>query len=57
MWQDVAQIELVDDAGRVLESHPRNKWGSFFSVYQPNKWQLKRAALAASTGERETVMT
>lgn len=53
----VSCIQLVDPSSReVQQEFPRNEWGTFFQVFQPNKWKLKRAQLAAGTAARETVM-
>lgn len=49
----VATVQLVSTSGEVLDSFDRNEWGTFFRVYQPNKWRAKRDAAAA---ERETIM-
>jgi hypothetical protein len=27
-----------------VERFPRNEWGCFFRVHQPNRWRLKREA-------------
>lgn len=43
----VAAVQLVEAGGAVRRSFARNAWGSFFTVFQPNKWQLKRRQLAA----------
>lgn len=53
----VSCIQLVDPAsGEVRQEFPRNQWGTFFQVFQPNKWKLKRGQLAAGTAARESVM-
>jgi hypothetical protein len=53
----VCAIQLIDQDGNVEEEFGRNKWGTFFSVFQPNKWELKRAQLADSVAPKETLMT
>ena len=52
----VAEIHLIGDNGVVRQTFERNKWGTFFQVFQPNKWQLKREQLANEAAEQETVM-
>lgn len=53
----VACVQLVDTkSGEVRQEFPRNQWGSFFHVFQPNKWKLKRAQLSKGTAARESVM-
>ena len=53
---NVAKIQLVDKASTVVQSFARNKWGTFFKVYQPNKWQKNRGLTAEESMERETIM-
>lgn len=53
----VERIEVVDAGGVVRETYKRNEWGSFFQVFQPNKWRLKRQQLAAEQAPQETLMT
>lgn len=53
----VSCVQLVDPgSGEVLRDFPRNEWGTFFQVFQPNKWKLKRRQLAQGTAARESVM-
>jgi hypothetical protein len=47
----VATIQLVTPDGAVRESFARNQWGTFFQVYQPNKWQPNDPS-----APRETIM-
>lgn len=53
----VAHILLVDPAsGEERQKFARNEWGTFFQVFQPNRWHQKRRQLAQGTAARETVM-
>lgn len=52
----VSEVQLVDNAGNVIERFSRNEWGTFFQVYQPNKWQAKRLQLQPSVVSKETLM-
>lgn len=53
----IAAIQLVDQDGNVKEEFGRNEWGTFFSVFQPNKWKLKRVQLENAAAPKETFMT
>jgi hypothetical protein len=53
---NVGSIDLVSADGALHKRFERNKWGSFFQVFQPNKWQLKRRQLATGMAGKETLM-
>ena len=49
---DAAEVVLVDRAtGEVAARVPRNAAGSFYRVFQPNKWAAKRAEAQARAAE------
>lgn len=52
----VAVVQLASADGAVIEEFPRNQWGGFFQVFQPNKWQIKRRELESGQAAKETIM-
>jgi hypothetical protein len=54
---EVARIELWDRSqARVVRAYGRNDAGSFYQVFQPNKWRQKQALDAAGRRTHEAAL-